>query len=294
MIDLSNKMKSLIFSMACGLMVSSPVAMSATNDVLSVAYQPVADVSQDQAQIVWFHPDAAMEKQGNANIYVDGEFQTSLIPGSYTAFCVKPGSHRLSAWLDDAPLYKGKQDMRNTLNVEGGKTYYIQADKDSTTVSSMLSKGEATPLLQRTRMQDILLSRASSVTACHYTFKDYNLASDIMFGFGKSSERDITTDGREGVSKIAQDISKQGAKIVVIGHTDPIGSVKANQALGLKRAETVRDLLVENGISASSISVSTAGSSEPVATGCQDLRSKQDKIACYSPDRRVVVRSYLK
>lgn len=294
MIEISKKMKSLIFSMACGLIISSPLAMSATSDVLSVTYQPVADVSQDQAQIVWFLPDSVGSGQDNANIYVDGEFQTALLPGSYTAFCVKPGSHRLSAWFEDAPLYQGKQDMTNTVSVDGGKTYYIQVSKGSKTASNLLSKAEATASLKQTRLQDILLSRASAVTACDYTYKEYNLASDIMFDFGKSSERNITADGREDVAKIAQDIKQQSAKVVVIGHTDIIGSARANQALGLKRAETVRNLLVENGIPADSISTSTAGSSEPVATGCSDARTKQDKIACYAPDRRVVVRSYLK
>jgi len=293
MINLSKKMKALIFSMVCGLLASSPTAMSADNLVLKMAYQPVADVSVDQSQIVWFRPNVLGSEQGNVNIYVDGEFQTALIPGSYTAFCVKPGTHILGAWLKDAPLYQGKQDMANSVSLAGGKTYYIQVSKGATTVSSMLQKGEANALLKQTRLQDILVSRASAVTACHYTSKDYNLSSDVMFDFGKSSLNNIKAVGREDVAKVAREIASESAKIVVIGHTDPIGSANSNRALGLKRAETVRALLIENGIKADNISVSTAGSNEPVATGCSGLPRNQ-KIACYAPDRRVVVRSYLK
>lgn len=290
MLKLSKKLQTVIVSAACGLALNATAAMAAENDVLKVAYQPVADVSQDQAQIVYFRPAALGSAQGNANVYVDGEFQTALIPGSYTAFCMKPGAHTLGAWLKDDPLYQGKQDTSHRVSLEGGKTYYIQVDQGK---SRVLGKAAATEMLKQTRLQNILQPRASAVVACRYTYKDYTLASDVMFAFGQSSQASITSTGRQEVNHIAQEVAKQNGKVVVIGHTDPIGSASSNQRLGLKRAQTVRDLLVDEGVNAANISVASVGSREPVATGCEGL-AKQQKIACYAPDRRVVIRSYQK
>ena len=45
----------------------------------------------------------------------------------------------------------------------------------------------------------------------------------------------------------------------MIGHTDTTGSPAANLALGLKRAETVRQLLIETGIDGSLVEINSHG-----------------------------------
>ncbi|ARU90157.1 OmpA family protein [Pseudomonas sp. M30-35] len=286
------RQKNLFLMLATGLVCQ--VAVAAENTVLKNDYQMVPDVDKNQAQIVYFRTNSTEAAKQNSNIYVDGEFHTALIPGSYTAFCVKPGSHIIGSWLGDAPLYQGKQDKKNTITLEGGKTYYLRAAESNQNTLNVTQEREATPLLMKTRLQDLLFSRASAVTECQYQYKDYVLASDVMFEFGKSGINSISGDGREALAEIAKDLN-QGAssKVVVIGHTDPIGSTKSNLALGLKRAETVRSLLLNAGVNENSVDVSTVGSSEPVASNCENL-SRSNKISCYAPDRRVVVRSYAK
>lgn len=289
MFKLSKKILSI--AMAVGLV--SQVAVAAENDFLKTDYQMVPDVSNTQSQIVYFRANNADAAKENFNIYVDGEFHTALIPSSYTTFCVKPGNHVIGSWLGDDPLYIGKQDKKNVITLEGGKTYYLRADENNQSILNVLQKREATPLLMKTHLQDVLVSRASSVTDCQYQYKDYVLAGDVLFEFGKSGIKNIKADGREAVTKIAKNLDQDSAKVVVIGHTDPIGSKNGNMALGLKRAETIRSLLLNDGIRANSVTVSTAGSNEPVASGCEKL-SRNNKIACYAPDRRVVIRSYTK
>jgi outer membrane protein OmpA-like peptidoglycan-associated protein len=50
----------------------------------------------------------------------------------------------------------------------------------------------------------------------------------------------------------------------VEGHTDSTGSVATNNELSLKRAMTVRDYLIEQGVPASSIDVAGLGFSAPI------------------------------
>ncbi|MEO8543285.1 MAG: OmpA family protein [Betaproteobacteria bacterium] len=56
-------------------------------------------------------------------------------------------------------------------------------------------------------------------------------------------------------------------EVTVIGHTDRVGSDADNDLLSIRRAETVRDKLVQAGVPASMISVAGRGEREPaVAT----------------------------
>lgn len=57
--------------------------------------------------------------------------------------------------------------------------------------------------------------------------------------------------------------SRSAPEIVVIGHTDRVGSVSDNDALSLKRAETMRTILVGAGIPADRIEVAGRGEREP-------------------------------
>jgi outer membrane protein OmpA-like peptidoglycan-associated protein len=51
-------------------------------------------------------------------------------------------------------------------------------------------------------------------------------------------------------------------EVVVVGHTDTMGEAKANLALGLKRATSVRNILVEAGLAASTIEVTSHGEAD--------------------------------
>jgi outer membrane protein OmpA-like peptidoglycan-associated protein len=51
-------------------------------------------------------------------------------------------------------------------------------------------------------------------------------------------------------------------EVVVVGHTDTMGDPKTNLALGLKRAISVRDILVEAGLARSTIEVTSHGEAD--------------------------------
>ena len=51
-------------------------------------------------------------------------------------------------------------------------------------------------------------------------------------------------------------------EVVVVGHTDTMGEAKSNVALGLKRAGTVRGILVQAGLPTSTIDVASHGEAD--------------------------------
>ncbi|AZN67306.1 OmpA family protein [Acinetobacter haemolyticus] len=119
-----------------------------------------------------------------------------------------------------------------------------------------------------------------------------NLAADTLFKFDGSSLNDLLPKGRQEVIHVASQISNEFVSvshIKLVGHTDRLGSESYNQQLGQNRAETVRNLLIQNGVAGNIISTSSAGKTQPVTDGCPTIKSRQALKACLQPDRRVTV-----
>ncbi|WP_343553464.1 OmpA family protein [Pantoea sp.] len=283
---------------ALSLMLSSALlsltsAHAAPKDqAFAQAYQPVASVGKNQAQIVFYRD--ADGHNGGANVYVDGEFHSALLPDGYTSFCVAPGVHTLGAFVKDSPIYQGKNAQPWRSNLEGGKTYFLKVGDGLSGLPKALTRADAEAVLKTMRMQNHTLTRASAVEACQYTekqYKDYTLSSDVLFAFGKSGRADITRNGHAAIRDLVQQIRRENTtlrNVQVIGHTDQIGSAAANEALGQRRAETIRLLMVQAGIPARDITAASAGMNEPLVHDCYGNKAQQ--IACYAPNRRVAIR----
>lgn len=75
--------------------------------------------------------------------------------------------------------------------------------------------------------------------------------------------------------------------VLVTGHTDRLGSRQYNQKLSKRRAESVRQYLVDKGVTAKNIEVRAKGESEPIKF-CKGGATPATK-ACLAPNRRVVI-----
>ncbi len=64
--------------------------------------------------------------------------------------------------------------------------------------------------------------------------------------------------------------SNQQAMLNITGHTDWVGTKEYNQALGLRRAQTMHRYFVSKGIPPSRISIESKGEEEPVADNKSD------------------------
>lgn len=115
------------------------------------------------------------------------------------------------------------------------------------------------------------------------------LGADGLFRFDRSAEADLLPEGRIRVQKLASDLRGQAFdRVVVIGHTDRLGSSAYNDALSLARAQTVRQLLVQNGVDAARVRAEGQGERQPVSH-CTGTARTPELIACLQPDRRVEI-----
>ncbi len=116
------------------------------------------------------------------------------------------------------------------------------------------------------------------------------LSADGLFAFGKASLDDLSDAGRAQLDTFAAGLLG-GAPyeiVHVIGHSDRIGNARSNLQLSNRRAESVRDYLVQKGVPAARITAVGRGSVEPVVE-CED-QDRNALIACLAPNRRVEIR----
>jgi outer membrane protein OmpA-like peptidoglycan-associated protein len=74
---------------------------------------------------------------------------------------------------------------------------------------------------------------------------------------------ELTPESRALVPEVLKAVKERPVPdVVVVGHTDTMGTPEANIELGLKRATMVRNLLVEAGLSSAAIEVTSHGEAD--------------------------------
>lgn len=83
--------------------------------------------------------------------------------------------------------------------------------------------------------------------------------------FFTTGTTELTSQSKASLNAVREKIKGfPAAQVTVIGHTDRVGTPEANDALSLKRAGVVRDMLVTIGIARDAIEVVGRGEREPL------------------------------
>jgi outer membrane protein OmpA-like peptidoglycan-associated protein len=98
----------------------------------------------------------------------------------------------------------------------------------------------------------------------------------------KEGTDDLADESRQVLVEVLEAIAKHPVPdVVVVGHTDSVGTDAYNDALALRRAETVRAILVARGLPPASIAVAGRGKREPlvaVPDGTSEPRNRRVEI----------------
>ena len=104
-------------------------------------------------------------------------------------------------------------------------------------------------------------------------------AFTLYFVEGKD---EFTEESKQAVDRILSEIAKRPVPdVLVVGHTDTVGTDAANDALGKQRAETVRAALIRLGIPAGDIQAISRGKralAVPTADGVAEPRNRRVEI----------------
>lgn len=90
------------------------------------------------------------------------------------------------------------------------------------------------------------------------------LKGDITFDTGSAK---LQNDAENRIKEIADILKKYPEnKITVVGHTDSTGSAPFNEELSKDRAQTVKSVLLRNGVDAGAVNTMGVGSQDPIAS----------------------------
>ena len=83
----------------------------------------------------------------------------------------------------------------------------------------------------------------------------------------------------EVIDKALEIASRPASEVMVIGHTDTVGGLEANDKLSLRRAEAVRDILVAAGVPGEKIELAGRGERETlVKTGDEVAEPRNRRV----------------
>jgi outer membrane protein OmpA-like peptidoglycan-associated protein len=99
----------------------------------------------------------------------------------------------------------------------------------------------------------------------------------VFFDFDKSN---LTDAARAVVTEAVETAKKNGfVKVLVTGHTDTVGSDRYNQALSVRRAQSVKAEMVSQGIAADGISIEGKSFHDPLVPTGPGVREPQNRRA---------------
>ena len=114
----------------------------------------------------------------------------------------------------------------------------------------------------------------------------FELRSDFLFDFDKAT---IRPAGVERLNQIVRELSQNSYdQVVVVGHTDRLGSEQYNEKLSERRAIAVSRHLINKGVPSNKIRAYGAGESQQVKE-CAGARPTAQLKACLEPNRRVEI-----
>lgn len=290
---------------------SMPPAISAFGEAFGHAQR----APQTQARFYAYRP-ASAPQTAPVNLYINGRYLASLLPGGYTEFCTAPGSWSLQAASNDAgQQHTGKQQAGALFAPQAAQVVYLRILDSGTRLAQAVPEAQALSELRATRLQQHTLPRAPEVQECDTKLstppvvttppitspaapkkqalqREYALETDALFEFGKTELRPAGFNAIEHlVQQVSQDYTRVD-RIQVIGYSDAIGPAKLNRKLSLERAQAVAERLKSKGLQAKkAIQAEGHGSDELVRTHCHNSPTPANK-ACHAPNRRVVIVVY--
>jgi len=104
-----------------------------------------------------------------------------------------------------------------------------------------------------------------------------NAGDRVFFAFDRS---DITPEAQQIIQRQAQWLQRYpNVSVTIEGHCDERGTREYNLALGARRAEAVKNVLVASGIPAARVSTISYGKERPTVLGSNEEAWAQNRVA---------------
>jgi len=222
------------------------------------------DIMSQARQTIQFAEDArALAAQRQEQARIEAERQAAAAEAKAAADAQAAAEAKRQAELTAAKQAQMKAEAQ-------AKEAALRAQEEAARAEAARAQKAAADL----RAQ--LLQQFNSILATRDTPRGLVVSlGDVLFATGKY---DITSDAQVKLAKLSGIIlAHPGLNLAVEGYTDNVGSEAFNQTLSEKRAETVHDFLIQQGLSADRVTAQGFGESSPVASNDTPTGRQQNR-----------------
>jgi outer membrane protein OmpA-like peptidoglycan-associated protein len=268
------------------LIAVSREAVQTAEDARAIAIKKMDDVRlanerQDSA-------DAQLRTQGQADEATRRKEQAEADAAKAQAAKVQAESDTVNAQAANAQAQSDAARARNDAADAQAATAKAQSDMADSQASSATALSAAQADADRSRlaaqqaetdkaaMRAKLSEQLNSILQTRDSARGLIVSmSDVLFDTGKYS---LKPGAREKLAKVAGILlAYPGLNIEVGGYTDNVGGDAMNQTLSENRAGSVRDYLVQQGVSTGSVSSRGFGNSLPVSSNDSSAGRQQNR-----------------
>ena len=258
-------------------------------------------LTEHEAQAVFFLEDDKSTDEKVILVSKDDRLVGALKKETYIPATICTGVQNFNFQRSDGNinLKDTNTNSQNVkVNVTAGDSLYMRVNvaKDGVLSAERIIESDALAILDDADYQSFLVNRRIDdctpevVPPKPVILEEIELSADALFAFNGATLVDLVA--KDKLNILLEKIKTSDlniTNIVVVGHTDRIGSKAYNQTLSEQRANTVASFLKANGIK-EDIKAIGFGSAEPITEGqCSNQLSKKVLIECLQPDRRVSV-----
>jgi len=184
---------------------------------------------------------------------------------------------RIEATDAQAATAQAKSDMANSQVASANALSAAQADADQSRLAAQQAQLSAQQAeTDKAAMRARLSEQLNKILQTRDSARGLIVSmSDVLFDTGKYS---LKPGAREKLAKVAGILlAYPGLNIEVGGYTDNVGGDEMNQTLSENRARSVRDYLVQQGVTTNSVSAKGFGNTLPVASNDNSAGRQQNR-----------------
>lgn len=252
----------------------------APHQALAVFYRPVES-----------HPKAV-------NLYINGDYQASLLAGSFTSLAVCGTKQLFSASISQNSEFGNRKEGANyTLPIQETAYLRVTTNQQGEVVLAKVDSNTAEEETKALKRVKTTVSRVKPASNCEPVIVAKDLSLNALFKFDKSAYQDLLPTGKQEITNFVATLKtlpiNQINRIVVTGYTDPFGAPAYNRELSQRRAQTVAHYLKEAGVN-TSIQAVGYGQKDLLIPDCavRYAKNKAQQVACNQPNRRVEIAVY--
>jgi outer membrane protein OmpA-like peptidoglycan-associated protein len=173
----------------------------------------------------------------------------------------KADAERMKQQADQAAQQAAQQQQQ----AEAARTAALAQQQAAEAETEKARQAAAQAEQDKAAMRAQLLAQLNAVLQTQDTARGLIVnMSDVLFDTGSSTLKPATREKLAKISGIV--LAHPGLTLQIEGHTDSVGGDQMNQQLSERRADSVRDFLISQGVAGSSVSAQGFGKTRPVAS----------------------------